>query len=217
MQLKLKIILIGILITNPIIQTLNCQSNIPTIKIGKQLWMAENLNVETFKNGDIIPEAKTNEEWEKAYKQGKPAWCFYNNDPKNEQKLGKLYNWFAVNDARDIAPFGFHTPSKAEWDSLVAHLGGQPVAGKKLKSTNGWPNNGNDTNESGFNGLPGGFRWYNGYFCDELKFGHWWTSTPLPPMYAWQYYLLFSDDAIGFYSLDIGKGTGLSVRCIADK
>lgn len=69
--------MIGILIfTHPIIRTIQCQSNIPTIKIGKQQWMTENLNVETFKNGDIIPEAKTSEEWEKAYKQGKPAWCF---------------------------------------------------------------------------------------------------------------------------------------------
>jgi uncharacterized protein (TIGR02145 family) len=192
------------------------QSQIRTVEIGKQVWTLDNLQVETFRNGDIIPEARTNEEWEKAYKAEKPAWCFYNNDPSNEKQLGKLYNWFAVNDARGIAPFGFHVPSKTEWETLMLHLGDQAVAGKKLKHTQGWPENGNGSNESGFSGLPGGMRFYNGVFDKERKYGHWWTTTPLPPFYAWQFYLLHTDDALGFYSLDFGKGAGMSVRCVAD-
>lgn len=192
------------------------QSQIRTVEIGKQVWTLDNLQVETFKNGDIIPEARTNAEWEKAYKEGKPAWCFYNNDPSYEKELGKLYNWFAVNDPRGLAPFGFHVPSKEEWDELMVFLGGQKVAGKKLKHTQGWPENGNGSNESGFSGLPGGMRFYIGSFDKERKYGHWWTSTPLPPFYAWQFYLLWTDDALGYYSLDFGKGAGMSVRCVAD-
>lgn len=197
---------------------LNAQidSSFSTVKIGNQLCMSQNLSVETFQNGDIIPEAKTNEEWERAFKTEKPAWCFYNNDSQYEAQLGKLYNWFAVNDPRGLASLGFHVPEKSEWDSLICALGGQKIAGSKLKNASGWPLNGNGTNESGFNGLPGGTRFYNGLFDNERKYGHWWTATPLPPFYAWQYYLICTDDGVGFYSLDFGKGAGMSVRFIAD-
>lgn len=109
-----------------------------SVKIGTQIWMTENLNVSTFRNGDAIPEAKTNEEWEQAGQNKQPAWCYYNNDPKNGAKYGKLYNWFAVNDSRGLAPEGWHIPTDYEWTVLTDYLGGGEFAGGKLKSKIGW-------------------------------------------------------------------------------
>jgi uncharacterized protein (TIGR02145 family) len=173
LQSKFRLLFLAFIVFSTI---LNAQKNIPTVKIGKQVWMSKNLNTATFRNGDVILHAKTNEIWKMANEKEIPAWCYYNNDAENELKLGKLYNWFAVNDSRGLAPKGFHVPSKAEWDSLVTFLGGQPVAGKKLKNKEGWPDNGNGTNESGFSGLPGGIRYYVGSFVKERKYGHWWTK-----------------------------------------
>jgi len=79
-----------------------------TVKIDNQMWMVENLNVSTFKNGDKIPEAKTDEEWIIAGKEGKAVWCYYNFSLEKGKKFGKLYNWYAVNDSRDISPEGWH-------------------------------------------------------------------------------------------------------------
>jgi uncharacterized protein (TIGR02145 family) len=107
-----------------------------SVKIGPQIWMTENLNVSTFRNGDAIPEAKTNEEWEQTGQNKQPAWCYYNNDPKNGAKYGKLYNWYAVTDPRGLAPAGWHVPSDAEWTTLDEHLGDD--AGNKMKSISGW-------------------------------------------------------------------------------
>jgi uncharacterized protein (TIGR02145 family) len=107
-----------------------------SVKIGTQTWMTENLNVERFRNGDLISQAKTNEEWERAGKNKQPAWCYYDNDPKNGAKYGKLYNWYAVNDPRGLAPAGCHIPSADEWTTLGDQLGSDP--GKKMKSTSGW-------------------------------------------------------------------------------
>lgn len=108
------------------------------VKIDSQIWMNQNLNVNVFRNGDPIPEAKTNEEWEKAAKNKQPAWCYYKNDSKNGTKYGKLYNWYAVNDKRGLAPAGWHIPTNAEWTKLTDFLGGQSVAGTKMKSASGW-------------------------------------------------------------------------------
>ena len=92
-----------------------CISYAQTITIGTQVWMTKNLDVATFRNGDPIPQAKTDEEWEKAGENQQPAWCYYDNDPANGAKYGKLYNWYAVNDSRGLAPVGYHIPSDAEW------------------------------------------------------------------------------------------------------
>lgn len=81
-----------------------CISYAQTVTIGTQVWRTKNLDVATFRNGDSIPQAKTNEEWEKAAENQQPAWCYYNNDPANGAKYGKLYNWYAVNDSRGLAP-----------------------------------------------------------------------------------------------------------------
>ena len=104
------------------------------VTIGSQVWMTENLNVDKFRNGDPIPEAKTYEEWKKAGENKQPAWCNYKNDPANGEKYGKLYNWFAVNDPRGLAPKGCHIPSDKEWTVLTDFLGGNKVAGTKMKS-----------------------------------------------------------------------------------
>ena len=138
------------------------QAQIKEVKIGQQVWMAQNLNVDKFRNGDIIPEAKTAAEWEKAGENKQAAWCYYNNDPSNGITYGKLYNWYAVNDPRGLAPKGWHIPSDKEWTDLTDYLGGKEQAGAKMKSKEGWIENGNGTNESGFNGLPGGYRRFNG-------------------------------------------------------
>ncbi|MEY4573638.1 MAG: hypothetical protein RLZ10_2937, partial [Bacteroidota bacterium] len=130
-----------------------------TVVIGNQTWMAQNLNTTTFRNGDIIPEAKTNEEWVKADKKKQPAWCFYRGNSEEGWKYGKLYNWYAVNDSRGLAPDGWHIPSSEEWTNLINYLGTENI-GEKIKTTEGWFQDGNGNNESGFSGFPGGHRNY---------------------------------------------------------
>ena len=112
--------------------------NSQSIKIGTQTWTTKNLDVATFRNGDGIPQAKTDEEWETAGENKQPAWCYYENNAANGTKYGKLYNWYAVNDARGIAPAGYHIPTDEEQTVLSTFLGGEDVAGKKMKSTSGW-------------------------------------------------------------------------------
>ena len=106
-----------------------------------------NLDVDRFRNGDPIPHAQTEEEWLYAGENGQPAWCYYDNDPKNGKKYGKLYNWYAVNDYRGLAPKGYHIPSDEEWSVLTRFLGGVYIAGDKMKSTTGWDNNENVNNK----------------------------------------------------------------------
>ena len=187
------------------------QAQVKEVKIGTQVWMAKNLNVSTFRNGDLIPEAKTTEEWAKADENKQPAWCYYDNDPANRQKYGKLYNWYAVNDARGLAPQGYHIPTDAEWTTLKAYLGRKAVT--KMKSTSGWNKNCNGTDSSGFNGLPGGHRFTNGTFYDVGENGFWWSSTKVNTTNAWFHGLnCYGGEISGRYD----KGGGLSVRCLRD-
>ena len=181
-----------------------------SVKIGNQIWMTENLNVDCFQNGDIIPEAKTAEEWKAAGNAKMPAWCYYDNDPKNGKKYGKLYNWYAVNDTRGLAPDGWHVPTDKEWPVLSAFLGGVDVAGTKMKSTSGWNDNGNGTNNSGFSGLPGGDRANNGSFYYVGSYGHWWSSSEYAEVNAHCFGLKYS-----YLRLDgSNKSDGFSVRCV---
>jgi uncharacterized protein (TIGR02145 family) len=123
-------------LTNYTVNQITQTGSFKSVKIGTQTWMIENLNVERFRNGDLIPQAKTNDEWERAGENKKPAWCYYDNDPKNGAKYGKLYNWYAVNDPRGLAPAGWHVPTDTEWTTLGDYLGND--AGMKMKSTSGW-------------------------------------------------------------------------------
>ena len=108
------------------------------IKIGTQTWTTKNLDVSKFRNGEAIPLAKTNAEWELAGQNQQPTWCYYENKGENGTTYGKLYNWYAVNDPRGLAPTGYHVPTDAEWTILTDYLGGDSIAGAKMKSTSGW-------------------------------------------------------------------------------
>ena len=191
------------------------------VKIGKQTWMSKNLNVDKFRNGEVIQEAKTEDDWEKAGENKKPVWCYYNNDPSNGIKYGKLYNWYAVNDPRGLAPAGWHVPSEAEWTTLTNFLGGVSVAGKKIKSKEGWKDNGNGTNEFNFSGLPGGRRqettWNGlGDFMQIGTDGWWWSATEIDLLGT--YYSVYAFRLMKTRNFagagGSGKREGMSVRCI---
>lgn len=184
------------------------------VKIGSQTWAAKNLDVTHFRNGDLIPEAKTDEEWIKAGQEGRPAWCYYNNDPENGEKYGKLYNWFAVNDPGGLAPEGWHIPGDEEWLQLTDYLGGEEIAGLTMKSSEGWHKDGNGNNDSGFNGLPGGSRSINGLFLGTRLYGFWWSSTETYYTNAKYRFLENYLDLVGNRSHN--KGYGFSVRCVKD-
>ena len=185
----------------------------PAIVIGTQQWMRENLDVLTYRNGDIIPQVTDPTAWA-ALTTG--AWCYYNNDVANGAIYGKLYNWYAVNDPRGLAPTGWHVPTDDEWTTLSTTLGGDAVAGGKMKvaGTTRWttPNTG-ATNESGFAGLPGGSR-SSGTFGFVGNYGYWWSSTEASAAYAWIRTLGYSN---GGLSRNFGsKKDGFSVRCLRD-
>ncbi len=175
-----------------------------TITIGSQVWMTENLSVSVFRNGDIIPEAKTTTEWLAAYKSESPVWCYYNNDPKNGKKYGKLYNWYAANDPRGLAPEGWHIPVDKEWRMLISASGGSGVAFSKLKASNG------------FAALPAGARYYkNASFNHMGKITFWWTASKNDKWNAWYHAMHFSYRRVG--RDNGGMNTGHSVRCVMDK
>ena len=199
------------------------------VTIGKQVWMTENLNVDKFSNGDPIPEAKTDEEWARAGANKEPSWCYYDNDASNGTKYGKLYNWYAVNDPRGLATKGWrwHVPSDKEWTTLTDYLGGEEIAGTKMKSTSGWKQDsfgmkikswwkqdGNGTNESGFSGLPGGNRCSDGAFYSIGYTGFWWSSSEDSTSFAW-FRRLYDYGGDVFRFKDI-KTYGFSVRCLRD-
>jgi uncharacterized protein (TIGR02145 family) len=182
-----------------------------TVTIGTQIWAVANLNVNTFRNGDTIPEARTNKEWQTAGELGKPAWCYYNNDPANGSKYGKLYNWYALNDPRGLAPVGWTLSGDGDWAKLSYFLGGQEVAGRKLKSTGEWIDGNIGTNETGFMGFPGGYRVENGTFLNFGSIGTWWSSTENKSQSAIDHYLAQSN----IFGRSISpKQRGESVRCI---
>ena len=180
------------------------------VKISSQKWMAENLNVSFYRNGDSIPQVKSGTEWAKL-KTG--AWCYYANKTENGIKYGKLYNWYAVNDPRGLAPKGFHVPSDEEWDELIISLGIEE-SGVKVKAKRGWKMTEYATNESGFSGLPGGYRYNVGPFLYEGNNGCFWSSTGSANNKAWGRTLSHSVSDIG--RDDGNMGSGLSVRCILD-
>ena len=195
------------------------QTPVIEAKIGTQIWTATNLNTAKFRNGELIPQVKTAEEWKKAGQEGKPAWCFYNFSAENGKKYGRLYNWFAVNDKRGLAPNGYKIPTDTEWKILVDYCGGIMVAGKKLKSATGWAENGNGTEPNGFNGLPGGFCLADGTFAGLATSGGWWTSTEGTGIEyensSWDRYLETEKNTVETYSEP--RALGFSVRCIKIK
>ncbi|MFZ4569026.1 MAG: FISUMP domain-containing protein [Bacteroidota bacterium] len=184
------------------------------VKINSQVWMSENLNASTYRNGDPIRYARTPEEWVDAAEKKEGAWCYYDNDPKNGEVYGKLYNWYAVNDSRGLAPKGYHIPSNAEWTILTDMLGGEDIGGQKMKSKSGWTGGGNGSNSSGFNGLPGGYCNYYGNFRNVSEFGYFWSSSDDGINNAWFRNLFSGNTKVS--SFDFDKWYGLSLRCLKD-
>jgi uncharacterized protein (TIGR02145 family) len=180
-----------------------------TVKIAKQTWMAENLNVSIFRNGDTIREAKSAEDWDNARMLFEPAWCYYNFDPVNGEKYGKLYNWYAVHDNDGLAPEGWYIPGSTGWSALTDYLGA--TAGKKMKSTEGWFEGGNGTGESGFTALPGGGIDNTGTFFYIEKAAFFWTSTENYDGSAACIVLGYKDTIAGYANNK--TSCGFSVRC----
>ncbi|HDS00910.1 MAG TPA: hypothetical protein ENO22_14290 [candidate division Zixibacteria bacterium] len=187
-----------------------------TVKIGDQLWMAENLRVTHYRNGQLILCIPDSALWAWTTLP-LAAYCNYNNDESNVSVYGRLYNWYAVTDTSKIAPEGWHVPSDAEWQTLVDYLGGPEIAGGKMKEPgiDYWitPNTG-ATNESGFSALPGGYRDPNGHFDYIGIFGHFLSSSASGYTYAWKWRLNYYDSAIE--RLSCNKRSGFSVRCVKD-
>lgn len=186
------------------------------IKIGNQIWMAENLNTNRFQNGDLIAEARTDLEWKHAGENKQSAWCYYDNDPINAEKYGRLYNWYAVADSRRLCPSGWHVPSDNEWTILTDYLGGSLENGVKMKSKSGWLVNGSGSNSSEFNGLPGGCRFYRHYeyFNDVGIAGYWWSLSDDSVETAYFRLLHSREDHVSFGTNS--KRGGFSIRCIQD-
>jgi uncharacterized protein (TIGR02145 family) len=188
-----------------------------SVSIGSQVWQTKNLNVDRFRNGDPIPEARTKEEWDAAGERGQPAWCYYENNASNGIIYGKLYNWHAVKDARRICALGWHIPSDREWTALTNYLGGEDVAGGKMKATGTayWnsPNTG-ATNEGSFSALPGGSRFVVGSFYSIRSDAFFWSATESSSNYAWYRNLYFNFGNVTRYYND--KSFGASVRCLRD-
>ncbi|TFH65295.1 MAG: hypothetical protein E4G91_03005 [Candidatus Zixiibacteriota bacterium] len=185
-----------------------------TVTIGTRVWMAENLRVTHYRNGEAIPNVTDSPSWA-GLTTG--AYCEYNNDVSNVATYGRLYNWYAVGDSRNIAPTGWHVASDAEWQTLVDYLGGNAVAGWKMKETGTahWlpPNSG--TNECGFTALPGGYRGSNNaVFGDLGNYACFWTSTAISSSYAWYRSISYNYPEISHY--DSRKFYGFSVRCVKD-
>jgi len=192
-----------------------------TIQIGDQLWMAENLKVTHYNNGDEIAHP-SNEDFG-SFDEGQ--YSVYDNDPSNADIYGNLYNFAAVDDDRGVCPDGFHVPSDGEWTILTDFIApegieswGNSIAGGKMKEsgTEHWysPNTG-ATNESGFTCLPAGYRNYNnGNFTSMGNFGYFWSSSESSSNYAWNRALYYD------YS-DVSRGStnklyGFSIRCLGD-
>jgi len=188
-----------------------------TITIGTQTWMAENLRTSKYRNGEDIPEVTSNAAWIALVTD---AYCNYANDQDLDKlaTFGRLYNWFAVTDPRNIAPEGWHVATETEWANLATYLGGNTVAGGKLKETGNahWnsPNTGAN-NSSGFTSLPSGRREYtDGKFINSGYNGFWWTSSPYNPDYSWYYQLNY--DFSNIIAANFHKQYGFSVRCVKD-
>ena len=192
-----------------------------TTQINKLNWMVKNLDVTTFRNGDKIPEAKTTQQWLKAAKDGKPAWCYYDNKKENGAKYGKLYNWYAINDKRGLAPKQYRLPSLDEVHDFIRN---QDV--EDLKAKDGWENYndeydnvkfGSGNNKSGFNLLPGGMRDSNGIFkYIGFNASFWVKDIPSDDVYNNCFTFYFGQK----HGADVdlaSEGDGFSVRCVLVK
>ena len=197
-----------------------------TISLAGGCWFAENLRTLVYSNGEDIPSNLTDSQWN--YADAGAATVYGEDDGCNNyspdidscdpevalEEYGRLYNWYAVNDDRGLCPVGWHVPSEGEWFNLVSGFGGGSVAGEMLKSSYGWSYEGQGTNESGFNGMPGGKRQDgSGYFSSAGDRGTWWTSTPYSSLARFSELKFNSNSVTNSYA---DRETGYSVRCVQD-
>lgn len=184
-----------------------------TVKIGNQLWLTSNLKTTKYRNGDPIVNQTNFTIWQTLLTG---AFIDYDNDPSNGVIYGHLYNWYAVNDSRKLAPAGWHVATDAEWEELVNFLGGSTIAGGKLKETGDlhwlYPNYG-ATDECGFRALPAGFSNSRGWNINV--YGYWWSSTEYNETQAWYRYMHYYESFVG-RTVNNTKNMGLSVRCVKD-
>ncbi len=204
----------------------NSNLSMPSIVLGSQGWSIKNLDVATYSDGTVIPQVTDPAQWA-TLTTG--AWCYYNNDSANGNIYGKLYNWYAVagiwNEAsktdasqrKKLAPQGWHVSSHADWSTLTDFLGGESIAGGKMKEagTAHWNSpNLNATNSSGFKGLPGGYRRHTGAFGLIGNEGDWWCSSASNTIIALTHFLYYNNTATNSYGTS--KSNGFSVRCVRD-
>lgn len=188
-------------------------NNYPIVKIGNQVWMAENLKTDKYRNGDLIEYVKDDTKWSSMYSG---AFCYYYNESNKNDIQGNLYNWPAVKDVRSIAPKGWHVPDNDDWKTLINQLGGANIAGSKLKERGSkyWniPNI-DATNESGFSAYPGGLRDMNGKFDKKGYKGFWWSSTPNKDSIVGICYSV-NNESGNLDTSHYNKDSGISVRCV---
>lgn len=182
-----------------------------TIKVENQLWMAGSLKTTKFNDGTPIPLVTDNNSWAKLTT---PAYCWYDNDENNKNTYGTLYNWYTASSS-NICPNGWHVPSDQEWTAFATSLGGDAVAGGKMKETGflHWlsPNTG-ATNSSGFTGLGGGNRNINGAYYNIYITGDYWSTTEYSTSEAWDRFLYARDQRLS--REHYGKTIGFFIRCI---
>jgi uncharacterized protein (TIGR02145 family) len=195
-----------------------------TVTIGTQVWMKENLNTTKYNDGTAVPNITDNTAWSTLITG---AYSDYNNTPSNSTTYGRLYNWYAVdnneltklasNGGKNVCPTGWHVPSYAEWTTLISYLGGDNVAGGKLKETGTahWNIDSEATNETGFTALPGGLHDTPGQFLDIGDIGYWWSSTDINEWDAKMWGLYYYDQDIVHWYM-VFKMDGCSVRCLRD-
>ncbi|TLU83154.1 MAG: hypothetical protein FDX30_08835 [Chlorobium sp.] len=191
-------------------QNASKQNGSKIVTIAGHEWMVENLAVDHYRNGDPIPMVEDPEQW---VQLTTGAWCYYENRSENGVTYGKLYNWYAVNDPRGLAPEGWHVATDNEWNDIVAALGGEKAAGTRLKSTVLWKTSlvGSD-NSSGFTAIPSGYRSSNGTFSLLGTNSSFWTATEENAYSAWYRDMYNSYSAV--YRISTSKTQGFAVRCV---
>jgi uncharacterized protein (TIGR02145 family) len=186
------------------------------VTIGTQVWMVENLKTTRYRNGDLIGTTTPATLDISSEPAPKYQWAYVGNE-NNVATYGRLYTWYAIADIRNVCPTGWHVPTDAEWTILATTVGGESVAGGKLKEagTSHWysPNTG-ATNEYSFTALPGGVRYDNSTFSSILTGGGWWSYTDINASISWYRGMYYASSNVIRESY--GKAIGFSVRCIKD-
>lgn len=183
-----------------------------TVKIGSLCWMQENLKTTKYNNNQSIPTSLTNAEW---VNDTEGAMAIYNDDADLEDIYGRIYNWNAVNTGK-LCPKGWRVPTEEEWDDLITELGGEVLAGGKLKAVSMlWdaPNTG-ASNESEFTALPAGLKFNNGSYDLLGEYTSFWSATSITENESWAYSLISTNEEIS--KDNASKRSGLSCRCVID-